>query len=388
MKLEFVDSIHAIGEQAWQALVESDSNPHYPFLQYAFLAALEDSDSCSEESGWQAKHIVVKQGEQMLAALPCYEKHHSYGEYVFDFQWASAYQQNGLNYYPKLVTAIPFTPCEGSRVLISSEVDALQVNEIVRAVIKGLAESGYESWHGLFMNQAQRQLFTEAAEQLAVRSGVQFHWYNRGYENFGHFLEGFSSRKRKAVKKERAKVLEQGFEISVLEGHAASKDDWLRFYHFYQLTYAKRSGHGGYLSQSFFEMISQNMPDNLVLIMAELEGKPIAGALYFKDDDTLYGRYWGCYAEYDFLHFELCYYQGIEYAIKHGLAHIDAGAQGEHKIQRGFEPIHTYSVHYLAHQGFASAVARFCESEAEHTQAYFDACFEALPYKEGFNFSR
>ena len=376
LRFQFIPSIHDCPREHWQGLL-AQANIHYPFIQFNYLAALEDSKSCVLETGWQTKHCLIYEGCQLVGLMPCYEKHHSYGEYVFDQQWAQAYQEQGLNYYPKLVSSIPFTPCVGARLVLSPRLNRVAVEQALLSAIAQLChQQKYSGWHYLFAEADQ------CIEQLPTRLGVQFHWYNRNYKSFDDFLVSFSSRKRKAVLKERRRVKEQGFVITRVNGAQASVEDWQRFYHFYQLTYAKRSGHGGYLTEAFFQQIASTFAEHCLLIFAEVNEKIVAGALYFIDEDNLYGRYWGCYEEYAFLHFECCYYQGIDYCIENGLAHIDAGAQGEHKIQRGFEPITTYSSHYLAHQGFHHAIKQFTEEEAPHIHAYRESCEQSLPFKK------
>ena len=385
LDVQFIDSIHLCPIASWQQLLDKE-NIDYPFIQYAFIAALEDSESCCLKTGWQAKHCLVYDDEKLVALMPCYEKHHSYGEYVFDHQWASAYHQHGLNYYPKLLTAIPFTPCQGPRLVIDSNYDKTKVEVLILETMKKLCkQQNYSGWHGLFLENEQ------SFANLPARIGVQFHWYNRGYQNFDEFLAAFTSRKRKMVKKERKKVQEQGFRCRFVEGENIDDHLWQQFHYLYQLTYAKRSGHGGYLSQTFFTELGRNLADSVVLLVAELEEEDsesgyrlCAASLFFKDAETLYGRYWGCYTEFDFLHFEACYYQAIDYCISHGLTHIDAGAQGEHKVQRGFEPIFTSSVHYLQHPGFYQAISQVVEEEKVHIKQYHQSCWQALPYQEGF----
>jgi len=384
LRFSWIDSIHDCDAQLWQACLAS-KQISYPFIQYPFLAALEDSGSCSAENGWQAHHLLVFWGDKLIALMPCYEKQHSYGEYVFDQQWANAYHHNGLDYYPKLINAIPFTPCAGPRLVIHQQIEMPfseeELRQAITAELMQHCQAHYSSFHGLFPQEKEKEQ-SQYFPGFAKRSGVQFHWYNQGYQSFDDFLSRFSSRKRKTLKKERRQVIEQGFSLSMIEGPDINEALWQHFYHFYQLTYAKRSGHGGYLSQAFFKQVLKTMPEQIVLACAKHKDKVVAAALYFKDEHTLYGRYWGAYAEFDFLHFEACYYQGIDYCIKHGLQHIDAGAQGEHKIQRGFEPIFTYSRHYLSHSGFNQAVHSFVKEEQPHIQDYQQACRAKLPFKQ------
>ncbi|MCK5880811.1 MAG: GNAT family N-acetyltransferase, partial [Sinobacterium sp.] len=298
LNIQFIDSIHDCPKDAWQTLL-AQANIRYPFIQFNYLAALEDSGSCTISQGWQTKHCLIYESDLLVGLMPCYEKHHSYGEYVFDQQWAQAFQQHGLPYYPKLVTAIPFTPCAGPRLVLAQHLDISTVQvAVIRAIQDLCTKQRYSGWHYLFPQSQQ------IISELPCREGIQFHWYNRQYHSFDDFLARFTSRKRKAILKERRKVSEQGFVIKQLHGEQACDEDWQRFYHFYQLTYAKRSGHGGYLSEDFFQRIAATFSKHCLLIFAELNEKIVAGALYFLDDKNLYGRYWGCYEEYDFLHFE------------------------------------------------------------------------------------
>ena len=370
--------------------------PLYPFLQNAFLSALEDSESTTVETGWEPCHIEIAQpgqdtGSQHKALqnkvfMPLYAKTHSYGEYVFDWAWADAYRRNGIRYYPKLISAIPFSPATGPRLRFEDNAHPGDTNnpalaqELV-AQVKTLAdEIDASSWHLLFPDEDTRRLFS--GEQLMERSGVQFHWFNRGYESFEHFLEGFISRKRKMVRRERRSVSEQKLSITMLEGSEISTELWDFFFRLYQNTYLKRSGNGGYLTREFFRQIGETMADQIAMAVAYDQGEPVACALYFYDDDTLYGRYWGCVREYDHLHFELCYYQGIDFAIAKGLNKFDAGAQGEHKLLRGFEPVETYSLHWIRHAGFAEAIQNFVEQEKTANSDYIAQARSVLPYRK------
>ena len=373
----------------------------YPFLQPAFLAALEDSQSTTVETGWEPCHIDCAQPgldkyaqneasqnktSQNKVFMPLYVKTHSYGEYVFDWAWADAYRRNGIRYYPKLISAIPFSPATGPRLRFEDNAHPGDTNnpalaqELV-AQVKTLAdEIDASSWHLLFPDEDTRRLFS--GEQLMERSGVQFHWFNRGYESFEHFLEGFISRKRKMVRRERRSVSEQKLSITMLEGSEISTELWDFFFRLYQNTYLKRSGNGGYLTREFFRQIGETMADQIAMAVAYDQGEAVACALYFYDDDTLYGRYWGCVREYDHLHFELCYYQGIDFAIAKGLNKFDAGAQGEHKLLRGFEPVETYSLHWIRHAGFAEAIQNFVEQEKTANSDYIAQARSVLPYRK------
>lgn len=349
----------------------------YPFLRPAFLKALENSGSVSRETGWDPQHIEPS-GPDYRVFMPLYVKDHSWGEYVFDWSWADAYQRNGLPYYPKLVSAIPFTPATGPRVIATGTAREEAYYPQLFAEVKALAaERGASGWHLLFPQQWQQAMLPE----LLHRTGVQFHWHNRDYQGFDDFLATLVSRKRKMIKRERRNVGDQGLTIALLEGDRISTELWDFFYDVYRLTYLKRSGNTGYLNREFFAQISTAMPEQIAMSVAYEDQQPVACALYFFDDDTLFGRYWGCLKAFEHLHFELCYYQGIELAIAKKLQKFDAGAQGEHKIIRGFEPVITHSLHWIADPRFAAAIADFLERERHHNQLYQEQARSMLPYK-------
>ncbi len=374
MTIEFIDAIDQIPAERWNGLLTSD----YPFARHEFLAALEASGSLGQERGWQPHHLLLWEGSALQAAVPLYLKNHSYGEYVFDWGWANAYAQHGYDYYPKLVSAIPFTPCCGPR-LLSEALTPELIPHLATALTAECHNLGASGWHCLFPEpELSQALLDEGTMQWP---GCQFHWFNRGYQSFADFVAQMSSRKRKNLLKERRQVLAQGFEFEHLTGAQIGTEDWDLFFALYQLTYLKRSGHGGYLEREFFHQLGQRLPEQCLMVNARLEGRTIASALFLRDSTTLYGRYWGCRAEFDFLHFETCYYQGIDYAIAEGLERFDGGAQGEHKLARGFEPVTTYSNHWLAEPVFRTPVARFLEQEAEHLKAYVREAREHLPYK-------
>lgn len=376
LELEFADAIADVGQAAWDTV----AGTAYPFTRYSFLHALEQTGAVSPESGWRPHHLLVKQDGQLCAVMPGYLKSHSYGEYVFDWAWADAYHRYGRDYYPKLLFAIPFTPATGPRLCVAegSDRDAVLV-AVANQLPDYVAGMGASSLHILFSDADTADRWQ--AEGFSQRVGPQYHWFNNGYRGFDDFLARFSSRKRKNLRKERRTVAEQGLTLERLRGDQVSPELWRFFFHCYQITYAKRSGHGGYLPERFFSQLAQTMPEQLVLVVARHQGEPVAAALNFRGDNTLYGRYWGCVREYDFLHFEACYYQGIEYCIEQGLARFDPGAQGEHKIQRGFEPILTYSNHWLADPAFARAVDDFLDRERDHIAAYLSEARELLPFK-------
>lgn len=382
VEVRFVNSIHQIDRQQWNLLC----GDNYPFCRYEFLAALEDAGCTTLAAGWQVTHLAVYEQQQLIAVMPGYIKEHSYGEYVFDWAWADAYRRYGFNYYPKWINAIPFTPCAGPRLLVREEHNRPELMAAIMSALQGACElQGYSGWHCLFPNHAQHELFISPL--MMQRLGCQFHWFNAEYQHFDDFLACMASRKRKNIIKERRQVGEQGFEFIVKEGGQLQRADMELFYALYRNTYLKRSGHGGYLSQAFFQQLVTCFAEYMVLVCAAKkdengEQSIVAAALFFRDQQTLYGRYWGCFEEYQFLHFETCYYQGIDYAIANGLQRFDGGAQGEHKIARGFEPVITYSSHYLQAEEFRPAIARFLREEAEHIQHYANEARELLPFKQ------
>lgn len=376
---QFLPSINNIASTSWNSIADDS----YPFIRHEFLSALENSESACKKTGWQAFHLTVYEHDQLIAVMPLYLKDHSYGEYVFDWAWADAYHRNGISYYPKLLSAIPFTPATGQRLAIKHHSANEVTGFICDLLKKTCIEKNIESAHLLFPEKTVADNWQD--KQWLKRRGVQFHWYNNNFCSFDDFLATFSSRKRKNLKKERNFVKQQGIDFKIYHGETIKDADWQRFYYFYQVTYAKRSGHGGYLSQDFFEDIAESMPNNLVLVMAYREGEAIAGALNFKDDTTLYGRYWGCLEEVEFLHFEACYYQGIEFCIANQLQRFDPGAQGEHKIQRGFTPTSTWSNHWLARPEFNDAIANFLQRENYVMDDYFNETTAQLPFKKSEN---
>lgn len=368
------DNIESIGPEVWNTLCGTD----YPFLRYEFLHALEHSGSVGKGTGWLPLHLTLKKGDTTLAVMPLYLKQHSYGEYVFDWAWADAYARYGLDYYPKLVTSIPFTPAYGPR--IGSQLPLEQIIPAIKEAIPQIAERfDASSWHGLFAPTDTIEGFAD--DHFMRRLGSQYHWCNQDYRDFDHFLERFSSRKRKNLRKERKKVIEQGVTLKTFVGSEITDTLLHRFYHFYQITYLKR-GRKGYLTPEFFTRLRDTMPDQLVLVAAFKGDDAVAGALSLRSESTLYGRYWGCLEEYDSLHFETCYYQGIEYCIREGLKRFDPGAQGEHKIQRGFEPIETWSVHWIKEAGFQEPIARFLAEEEEMMREQIAELTTWLPFKQ------
>ncbi len=352
----------------------------HPFTSHAFLSALEQSGCVSEDSGWQACHLAIYEQNRLVAIAPGYIKGHSYGEYVFDWAWADAYAQHGLDYYPKWLCASPFSPIEGARVAIHHPHPEQIYAYLTQLLTTECAVQGWSGWHINFCPQAQAQALLQSP--CLPRLGVQFQWFNRDYLDFDAFLAGLKSSKRKVIKKERLKVQQAGFSIEWLQGKQLNPALLSEFSGFYRQTYLKRSGHTGYLNENFFQLLGECMPDKVVLMCAKKQERLIAATLSFVDEGTLYGRYWGALEEVDCLHFELCYYQGIEYCIQHHLKCFHSGAQGEHKIARGFEPVMTHSVHDIVHPDFKRAIADYLTQERQNMQRYHLQCESLLPFKK------
>ena len=351
IRVEIVSQLDQINAQQWNALVQ-DNNP---FLRHEFLSALEHHGCVGEQFGWLPRHIAVYDAETLVAALPLYEKYNSYGEFVFDHAWAETYKQNGLAYFPKLVSSIPYTPASGQRLLVPAGREAELYPLLLDAVLQVAEAVNASSWHCLFA-ETKQQTWLES-QDLIARHDCQFHWFNQQYANFDEFLSTFSSKKRKNVKQERRKVQESGVQLRVLDGHSATPQDWQDFAFFYQHTFESKWGIPT-LNYGFFLEVAQQLPKQMVLVLADLNGECVAGSLMFRSDSRLFGRHWGCTHYIDGLHFEACYYQGIDYCIRHGLQVFEPGAQGEHKVARGFVPTLTRSSHWLADTRFMAAARR------------------------------
>lgn len=366
----------AVGEldaARWDALAGGN-----PFVSHAFLTALEDSGSVGPGTGWIPAPITIADAEgSLIAALPAYLKEHSQGEYVFDHAWADAWHRAGGQYYPKLQIAAPFTPATGPRLLLA---DPALAAPLLRAAEQLCEDNGLSSAHATFIESDQVPLFERAGWLL--RSDIQFHWLNRGYASFDDFLAALSSRKRKDLRKERA-AAQDGVTIVHLSGADIRAEHWDAFWHFYQDTGARKWGRP-YLTREAFDLFGERLGDKVLLILALAEGRPIAGALNFIGPDSLYGRYWGALVDKPFLHFELCYYQAIDAAIARGLSRVEAGAQGGHKLARGYQPVQTWSAHHIVHPGFRSAVADFLEREREGVASDQGYLADRTPFrKEG-----
>jgi len=376
MQARFINRIEQVSANQWNAIAGTS----YPFLRHEFLYALEASQSVSAARGWQPQHLLVEDNGLLLALLPLYIKQHSMGEYVFDHAWAQAYQRNGLDYYPKLLSAIPCTPTAGPRLAFVDCDRTKLIKTITKALQEKCAGIGASGWHILFPETGCLPLWKQAGSD--TRLGCQYHWFNEGFQTFDDFLAMFTSRKRKELKRERRRVMEQGIRLERLTGEQISMEHWQDFYRFYQLTNLKYNGHGGYLTGDFFVRLHETMRDHLLLVMAyDEKDDAIAGALDFFSADTLYGRYWGAIHDVEFLHFEACYYQGIEFCIERGLQKFDPGAQGQHKIARGFRPTLTYSQHWIAHAGFREAIRNFLAEESVAVRQYQQDAADALPFK-------
>ncbi len=373
-RTRIVSSLSEIGQPAWDALLalQADANP---FLSFAFFDALHESGSASLRTGWQPQFVTLWDDAGLAAALPLYAKGHSYGEYVFDWAWADAYERNGLDYYPKLLSAIPFTPVTGSRLLARDEQARAA---LVAALVTLQRQNAFSSTHILYPPEQQARQLEEAG--FLLRSGVQFHWLNAGYRSFDEFLDTLERKKRKNIRAERRKVAEAGVVFRHVSGHQANEDDWRFFKRCYDHTYAAHHS-TPYLNLDFFLRIGATMPDNLLLIVAERDGRPIASSLVVHDAHTLYGRYWGALEHVDCLHFETAYYQPLEFCIARGIACFEGGAQGEHKMARGFLPQKTWSAHWLAHPGFANAIEDFLQRESGGIDAYIDELNERNPFR-------
>ncbi|QBM77338.1 N-acetyltransferase [Sphingomonas sp. AAP5] len=368
-----VDGIAAIPAEDWDACAGSAN----PFVSHAFLSILESSGSARPRTGWQPIPIIVDGADGKPAAIaPAYAKSHSQGEYVFDHGWADAWERAGGSYYPKLQIAVPFTPAPGPRLLLR---DPDQAPALIAAIEAVTDQHGLSSAHATFVASEQLPAF-EAAGWL-IREGTQFHWQNQGYADFDGFLGDLASRKRKAIRKERAGAVE-GLTIRHISAADISEADWDAFWVFYQDTGARKWGQP-YLTRQFFTLLGQTMPERVLLIFAERDGRPIAGSLNLIGEDTLYGRYWGCTEDVPFLHFELCYYQAIDAAIARGLKTVEAGAQGEHKLARGYVPVPTWSAHYIPDAGFRRAIADFLVRERASVESDQEFLGAMTPFKKG-----
>jgi uncharacterized protein len=373
--VRFLDSIAGIEAARWNAL----AGDAQPFVRHEFLLALEQSGCAAPRTGWAPQHLIIDDARGVpVAALPLFRKSHSRGEFVFDFAWANAYAQHGLDYYPKLLSAVPFTPVRGPRLLVRAGADAAALTQTaLRAVMDYTRTEDLSSWHVLFPTDAEAGTLEQAG--LIMRRDCQFHWNNQGYASFEEFLSTFTAEKRKKAKRERRRVAEAGIVFDTLHGGELTEGLWKILYGFYADTF-HRHGHDPYLNLDFFKRIAAAMPERLMLKVARIGSEPIAVAIFFVGADALYGRYWGAGGNYHSLHFETCYYQGIEYCIEHKLAHFEPGTQGEHKVPRGFVPTITRSAHFVADVRFAAAIRDYAQREGRGVDQYAAAVNEHVPY--------
>ncbi len=381
--IRIVDRIADIPAADWDACAAGAGSAGNPFLSHCFLNALEESESVCAKTGWQPYHLVVEGTDgQLLGVAPLYVKSHSQGEYVFDYGWGHAYEQAGGRYYPKLQCAVPFTPVPGPRLLIRDDAAAHSPVPPRQAIAAGLAQigerTGVSSVHVTFCSREDAQ----ALEQMGflIRHGHQFHWYNRDYTDFDAFLAALTSRRRKSIRKERQKVLDMGIRVHALCGADIKPTHWDDFYRFYVSTYDRKWGYP-YLTREFFGLLQDRMSDRVVLMIAEMDGQNIAGALNLCGDDALFGRNWGCDIRFKFLHFEACYYSAIDYAIEHRLERVEAGTQGPHKLHRGYVPVRTYSAHWIENAGFERAVADYLSRERREEAAEMLEFANMSPYR-------
>jgi uncharacterized protein len=367
----------------WDACAVPNALTRNPFVTHAFLKALEDAGTVTPRTGWTPQHLVLTGPDKtVLAVAPAYLKSHSQGEYIFDHGWAEAFQRAGGDYYPKLQIAVPFTPVPGPRFMARPGVDQNQHQLHLAAAATELAsQNGLSSVHATFVTEAEWQGLADPAVGYLQRTDQQFHWMNAGYQTFDDFLGALSSRKRKTIRKEREQAVAAGLEIIHLQGGEITEADWDAFYGFYTDTGSRKWGRP-YLNRTFFSLLGATMGEQCLLVMVRREGRLIAGALNLIGGDCLYGRYWGCAEHHPCLHFEVCYYQAIDYAIRHKLARVEAGAQGDHKLARGYLPAATYSLHWISNAGFRKAVDRYLKEERAHVTEQREMLAEFGPFRK------
>lgn len=375
MKVDIVASIAEIDATEWNRLAGRE----FPFLKHEFLHAAESTGCVSDASGWSPRHLAMRDRKgKLIGAMPLYEKTHSWGEFVFDWSWAEAYRRAGIPYYPKLVSAVPFTPAPSTRLLLADQDDRDSACWLIQAALELARESACSSLHILFPLERELDVLRESG--LKVRKDCQFHWHNRNYKSFDDFLATFSSAKRKKVRRDRRRVVEQEIRFRWLKGKDADETVWKDVYAMISNTFLRR-GSMPYYDYEFFTAVSRTLPDNMLVVLAERKHHPVAAAIFYQGPDSLYGRYWGSDSHYDALHFETCYYQGIDYCIAHGISRFEPGTQGEHKISRGFVPVSTWSGHWLARPEFFNAVGHYLEEEQRHVDRYMDAVEHHSPYR-------
>jgi hypothetical protein len=364
LRLEIVTSLANVHQEDWDSCacpeMSDKGRPNDPFTTYRFLKALEDSGSVGEGTGWDPCYIMAYQGDELIGCAPMYRKMHSQGEYIFDQNWAHAYERAGGMYYPKLQIAVPFTPATGRRFLVKLHVADIARQALIQGALQFGAQNKMSSLHITFCTKSEREL--AQSSELLARVTQQFHWENNEYKSFDQFLTSLSSRKRKNIRKERAQAANFGGELVTLTGDQIQPEHWDAFWVFYQDTGARKWGQP-YLTRRFFDIAQEHLRDTIALVMAKRDGRYVAGALNFIGRDALFGRYWGCVEDHPCLHFEVCYYQAIDFAISQRLDRVEAGAQGEHKLARGYMPRETHSLHWMADVGFQEAVSNYLEAE-------------------------
>ncbi len=379
ISVKVLTKISDIPAEEWDACAGTTN----PFVRHAFLNALEESGSVTDKTGWLPQHLIVHDENGLAAAcMPMYLKSHSYGEYIFDWGWADAYERAGGSYYPKLQSAVPFTPATGPRMLVREGAGERYYDVLIAGMIQLARQHDVSSLHITFPPKDQWDRLGAAG--FMKRTSKQFHWENKGYENFDDFLGELTSRKRKAIKKERRQVQEQGIELTRITGQDLTEDHWDAFYHYYIDTIDRKWGRS-YLTREFFSILGETMSDLAMLVIAEHDGKRVAGALNLIGADTIFGRNWGCTKDFKFLHFEACYYQAIDFAIENKLQWVEAGAQGPHKIQRGYLPREVYSAHWIEDPNFREAVERFVEQERRDVDYEINGLMEYSPYRKADN---
>ena len=382
-EIRVLTSLDQIGAEEWDACACPEAadggRPNDPFTTYRFLHALEESGSVGRGTGWQPQYLAAHLDGMLVGCAPMYLKSHSQGEYIFDHSWAHAFERAGGRYYPKLQIAVPFTAATGRRFLVRPGYETLGIQILTQGAVQLAADNGVSSLHVTFCTEAE----AEAGEQMGLlpRTTQQFHWENRGYADFDGFLGDLSSRKRKNIRKERLQANDFGGEIVTLTGDDLRPEHWDAFWRFYQDTGARKWG-SPYLTRQFFDIAQETLRDDIALVLALRDGRPVAGALNFIGRETLYGRYWGCIEHHPCLHFELCYYRAIDLAIEMGLDRVEAGAQGEHKLARGYLPTETYSLHWMGDPGFSDAVARYLEAERRAVEEEIEVLTDYGPFRK------
>ena len=375
VKIQLHSRVDDVPADQWNALVAN----RYPFLRHEFLCAMETHGCVGEHAGWIPRHIALyDDSERLLGAMPLYEKHNSWGEFVFDYAWADAYHRAGIDYYPKLVNAIPFTPATGQRLLLPDDDAAGVASRLLDGARQVMRQGDFSGIHSLFLDQRDSKLL--AQEETLMRIDCQFHWHNRGYRDFEAFLATLKQKKRKNIRQERRRVADTGVTIVRLDGHTASERDWQDFTRLYRAIYDRKYGAPAF-NLAFFLDVANALPDQVFIVLGRVGDETVAGALMYLDDNKLYGRHWGADVQVDCLHFEACYYQGIELCIERGIGRFDPGAQGEHKVARGFEPAETHSLHWIAQDPFRRAIADFVTRERRGVRGYIDSVKAHSPYQ-------